>query len=72
MNKNPATKKSKRASTIACARRPHYITRKEIDAWLKTPESLAALAECKDMEVHPEKYPPPMSLAEYLAWSRSL
>lgn len=72
MNAKTATKKTARASSIACARRPHYITRKEIDDWLKTPESMAALAECKDMEAHPEKYPPAMTFHEFVEWSRSL
>ena len=68
--KNETAKTRRR--TAACAVRPHYITRKEIDAWLSTPESRAALAEAKDRELHPEKYPPAMTLDEYLAWSRSL
>ena len=68
----PTTNDKRKKRTVACSRRTHYITRKEIDAWLKTPESLAALAESKDMEAHPEKYPPPMTFHEFVEWSRSL
>lgn len=57
MNANTATGTRRTAvRSVACSNRPRYFTRREIEAWLNTPESLAALAEAKDMEAHPEAH----------------
>ena len=37
----------------ACEKRPPYITEREVMAWLNTPESLAALAEARELERRP-------------------